>query len=50
MIIKPEHPPIYETSRNYVMDKRLVVDVNKMCANCHNAKKNSGYVFSTIRK
>jgi len=40
----------YEAFSEDSKDKRLVVDVNKMCANCHGTKKDSGYIFSTIRK
>lgn len=29
---------------------RLVVDVNKMCLNCHQSQKKNGFVFSKLRK
>lgn len=31
-------------------EERLVVDVQKMCVNCHTSQEKNGYVFSQIRK
>jgi len=47
---KKTHGWGYEAYKGDTQNEKLVVDVNKMCVNCHVSQEKNDYVFSKIRK